>query len=120
VFAGIRSLLARWGAGLAHHRPGHRPPAIRPLLNLPAALGIGLLPPCRWGRYGYVDNGSLEGAVLGLLSRQFFAEIASYLNRITYVDLPTCRVTWTSSSRQFSSPHQPELLQAGVPPVPER
>ena len=50
-------------------------------------LGIGLLPSLPLGRYGYVDNGSLEGAALALLSRKFFAEIAGYLGRITYVDL---------------------------------
>jgi hypothetical protein len=38
-------------------------------LNLPAAVGIGLLSDTPLGRYGYIDNGSLEGAVLSLLSR---------------------------------------------------
>jgi uncharacterized 2Fe-2S/4Fe-4S cluster protein (DUF4445 family) len=56
-------------------------------LNLPAAVGIGLLPGLPLGRYGYVDNGSLEGAALGLLSREFFAEIGAYLGKVTYVDL---------------------------------
>jgi uncharacterized 2Fe-2S/4Fe-4S cluster protein (DUF4445 family) len=34
-----------------------------------------------------VDNGSLEGAALTLLSREFFAEMQSYVSRVTYVDL---------------------------------
>ena len=87
VFAGIRSLVGSLGAGA---------PAIDRVivsgnfgrfLNLPAALGIGLLPGMPLGRYGYVDNGSLEGAALGLLSREFFAEMHRYVARITYVDL---------------------------------
>ena len=87
VFAGIRSLVGYLGAGA---------PAIGRVivsgnfgrfLNLPAALGIGLLPDMPLGRYGYVDNGSLEGAALALLSREFFAEMHSYVSRITYVDL---------------------------------
>lgn len=39
-------------------------------LNLPAALGIGLLPALPLGRYGYVGNGSLEGARLARAARQ--------------------------------------------------
>jgi uncharacterized 2Fe-2S/4Fe-4S cluster protein (DUF4445 family) len=87
VFAGIRSLAGSLGAGA--------PPVERVVvsgnfgrfLNLPAAVGIGLLPDIPLGRYSYVDNGSLEGAALGLLSREFFAEMESYVGRITYVDL---------------------------------
>jgi uncharacterized 2Fe-2S/4Fe-4S cluster protein (DUF4445 family) len=56
-------------------------------LNLPAALGIGLLPTMPLDRYGYVGNGSLEGAALVLLSRAFSNALAEYLARITYVDL---------------------------------
>jgi uncharacterized 2Fe-2S/4Fe-4S cluster protein (DUF4445 family) len=87
VFAGIRSLLGALGPG--PHTIGRAIVSgnFGRFLNLPAALGIGLLPSLPLGRYGYVDNGSLEGAALGLLSRQFFAEIAGYLSRITYVDL---------------------------------
>jgi uncharacterized 2Fe-2S/4Fe-4S cluster protein (DUF4445 family) len=87
VFAGIRSLLGALGPG-AH--PIHRAVVsgnFGRFLNLPAALGIGLLPSLPLGRYGYVDNGSLEGAALALLSRPFFAEIGTYLSRVTYVDL---------------------------------
>ena len=56
-------------------------------LNLPAALGIGLLPDLPLGCYSYVDNGSLEGASLTLLSRAFRAEIDEYVRRVTYVNL---------------------------------
>ena len=34
-----------------------------------------------------IDNGSLEGAARALLSREFRAELGSYLGRITYIDL---------------------------------
>ena len=87
VFAGIRSLLGALGPG--PHTIGRAIVSgnFGRFLNLPAALGIGLLPSLPLGRYGYVDNGSLEGAALGLLSREFFAEIAGYLSRVTYVDL---------------------------------
>jgi uncharacterized 2Fe-2S/4Fe-4S cluster protein (DUF4445 family) len=34
-----------------------------------------------------VGNGSLEGAALALVSREFFAEMQSYVSRVTYVDL---------------------------------
>jgi uncharacterized 2Fe-2S/4Fe-4S cluster protein (DUF4445 family) len=87
VFAGIRSLVGYLGADA---------PAIDRVtvsgnfgrfLNLPAALGIGLLPGLPLERYRYVGNGCLEGAALGLLSREFFAEMHSYVARVTYVDL---------------------------------
>jgi uncharacterized 2Fe-2S/4Fe-4S cluster protein (DUF4445 family) len=87
VFSGIRALVGSLGAGA--------PPIERVIvsgnfgrfLNLPAAVGIGLLPDMPLGCYGYVGNGSLEGAALGLLSREFFAEMQSYVSRVTYVDL---------------------------------
>ena len=87
VFAGIRSLLGALGPGPHTIDRAIVSGNFGRFLNLPAALGIGLLPSLPLGRYGYVDNGSLEGAALALLSRQFFAEIAGYLSRITYVDL---------------------------------
>ena len=87
VFAGIRSLVGALGPGALPVERAVVSGNFGRFLNLPAALGIGLLPSLPLGRYGYVDNGSLEGAALGLLSRPFFAEIASYLRRVTYVDL---------------------------------
>ena len=87
VFAGIRSLLGALGPGPHTIDRAVVSGNFGRFLNLPAALGIGLLPSLPLGRYGYVDNGSLEGAALALLSRPFFAEIAGYLSRVTYVDL---------------------------------
>jgi uncharacterized 2Fe-2S/4Fe-4S cluster protein (DUF4445 family) len=87
VFAGIRSLVGVLGPGAHPIQRAVVSGNFGRFLNLPAALGIGLLPSLPLGRYGYVDNGSLEGAALALLSRPFFAEIGSYLSRVTYVDL---------------------------------
>ncbi len=87
VFAGIRSLVGALGPGAHPIQRAVVSGNFGRFLNLPAALGIGLLPSLPLGCYGYVDNGSLEGAALALLSRPFFAEIGSYLSRVTYVDL---------------------------------
>lgn len=87
IFAGIRSLIGMLG---------HESDPIKQIvvsgnfgrfLNVPAAIGIGLLPAMSLDRYRYVDNGSLEGAALALLSHDFLAEINAYLSRVTYVDL---------------------------------
>jgi uncharacterized 2Fe-2S/4Fe-4S cluster protein (DUF4445 family) len=87
IFAGIRSLLRVLGSG--EHPIAHAIVSgnFGRFLNLPAALGIGLLPDLPLGRYGYVDNGALEGASLALLSREFLAEMSAYLKKVTYVDL---------------------------------
>ena len=87
VFAGIRSLVDSLGPGGPSIERAYVSGNFGRYLNLPAAVGIGLLPDIPLGRYGYIDNGSLEGAALSLLSREFFAEIAGYLTRVTYVDL---------------------------------
>ena len=87
VFAGIRSLVNSLGPGGPSIERAYVSGNFGRYLNLPAAVGIGLLPDIPLGRYGYIDNGSLEGAALSLLSREFFAEIAAYLTRVTYVDL---------------------------------
>ena len=122
---------SRQGGGLLRHpRAGgisrRRRPAIDRVivsgnfgrfLNLPAAVGIGLLPDMPLGRYGYVDNGSLEGAALGLLSREFFAEIAelrqpSYLRGLSR----PARIHGRIRRRQLPSPHQPRVAAPGSSP----
>ena len=121
VFAGIRSLLGALGPGPHTIDRAIVSGNFGRFLNLPAALGIGLLPSLPLGRYGYVDNGSLEGAALGLLSREFFAEIAGYLSRVTYVDLADVPGYMDEFVGASFLPHTtPELLLAGVPPVPDR
>ena len=113
VFAGIRSLLGALGPGPHTIDRATVSGNFGRFLNLPAALGIGLLPSLPIGRYGYVDNGSLEGAALGLLSRQFFAEITSYLSRITYVDLADVPGYMDEFVGASFLPHtSPELLRA--------
>jgi uncharacterized 2Fe-2S/4Fe-4S cluster protein (DUF4445 family) len=115
VFAGIRSLLGALGPGPHTIDRAIVSGNFGRFLNLPAALGIGLLPSLPLGRYGYVDNGSLEGAALALLSRQFFAEIAGYLSRITYVDLADLPGYMDEFVGASFLPHtSPELLQVGT------
>jgi uncharacterized 2Fe-2S/4Fe-4S cluster protein (DUF4445 family) len=113
VFAGIRSLLGALGPGPHTIDRAIVSGNFGRFLNLPAALGIGLLPSLPLGRYGYVDNGSLEGAALGLLSREFFAEIAGYLSRVTYVDLADVPGYMDEFVGASFLPHtSPELLRA--------
>jgi uncharacterized 2Fe-2S/4Fe-4S cluster protein (DUF4445 family) len=120
VFAGIRSLLGALGPGPHTIERAIVSGNFGRFLNLPAALGIGLLPSLPLGHYGYVDNGSLEGAALGLLSRRFFAEIAGYLGRITYVDLAELPGYMDEFVGASFLPHtSPELLLANVPPSPK-
>ncbi len=91
IFAGIRALVGALGDGTRIERVVVSGNFGR-YLNLPAAIGIGLLPDLPAGRYSYVDNGALEGAALALLSRAFVSEVHEYLSRITYVtlsDLPS-------------------------------
>jgi len=115
VFAGIRSLVGSLGDGA---------PAIDRVivsgnfgrfLNLPAALGIGLLPDMPLGRYGYVNNGALEGAALGLLSREFLAEMNGYASRMTYVDLADLPGYMDEFVAASFLPHtSPESLRLGT------
>ena len=83
-------------------------------LNLPAAVGIGLLPDLPPHAFGYVHNGSLEGATLALLSRAFRDEIAAYAARITYVDLAELPGYMDEFVGACFLPHtSPELLRLG-------
>jgi len=113
VFAGIRSLLASLGPGLPRIQEAVVSGNFGRFLNLPAALGIGLLPSMPLAAYRYLDNGSLEGAALALLSREFLAEIGAYLSRITYVDLADLPGYMDEFVGASFLPHtHPELLQA--------
>jgi uncharacterized 2Fe-2S/4Fe-4S cluster protein (DUF4445 family) len=87
VFSGIRTLLRSLGIGAASLQRIVVSGNFGRFLNLPAAVGIGLLPDLPLERYSYVENGSLEGAALMLLSREFQEDLREYLRRVTYVDL---------------------------------
>jgi uncharacterized 2Fe-2S/4Fe-4S cluster protein (DUF4445 family) len=87
VFAGIRSLVAALGIGVSSIERVVVSGNFGRFLNLPAAVGIGLLPNLPPERYEYLDNGSLEGAALMLLSRQYCDELRRYRERVTYIDL---------------------------------
>lgn len=87
VFAGIRCLVAALGIRMADIERVIVSGNFGRFLNLPAAVGIGLLPNLPPDRYECLDNGSLEGAALLLLSREYEEEIRRYLQRVTYVDL---------------------------------
>ena len=114
VFAGIRSLVDSLGPGGPAIERAYVSGNFGRYLNLPAAVGIGLLPDIPPGRYGYIDNGSLEGAALSLLSREFFAEIAGYLTRVTYVDLSDLPGYMDQFVGASFLPHtSPDLLRMG-------
>jgi uncharacterized 2Fe-2S/4Fe-4S cluster protein (DUF4445 family) len=87
VFSGIRTLMNHLGIQVDQLERVIVSGNFGRFLNLPAAAGIGLLPGLPPARYVYVDNGSLEGAALSLLSRDFGREVRGYLDRITYVNL---------------------------------
>jgi len=87
VFSGIRSLKNELGIGITDLDEIIVSGNFGRYLNLPAAVGIGLLPDLPPDRYIYVNNGSLEGAALALLSRQFLNEMYTYIKKVTYVDL---------------------------------
>ena len=89
IFAGIRSLATVLGGGAGRLERVIVSGNFGRYLNLAAATGIGLLPDLPFGCYQYIDNGSLEGAALALLSRPFLSDVSAYLGRVTYVDLST-------------------------------
>jgi uncharacterized 2Fe-2S/4Fe-4S cluster protein (DUF4445 family) len=114
VFAGIRSLVDSLGPGGPSIERAYVSGNFGRYLNLPAAVGIGLLPDIPLGRYGYIDNGSLEGAALSLLSREFRDEIATYLTRVTYVDLADLAGYMDEFVGASFLPHtSPDLLRMG-------
>jgi uncharacterized 2Fe-2S/4Fe-4S cluster protein (DUF4445 family) len=87
VFSGIRTLLNSLGISSSGISEIIVSGNFGRFLNLPAAVGIGLLPNLPPDRYTYINNGSLEGAALSLLSQQFVVELEQYLKKITYLDL---------------------------------
>jgi len=87
VFAGIRSLVSALGIGIGDIERVVVSGNFGRFLNLPAAVGIGLLPDLPPERYEYLDNGSLEGAALMLLAKRYHEELRAYRRRVTYVDL---------------------------------
>ena len=114
VFAGIRSLVNSLGPGGPSVERAYVSGNFGRYLNLPSAVGIGLLPDIPLGRYGYIDNGSLEGAALCLLSCEFFGEIAGYLARVTYVDLADLAGYMDEFVGASFLPHtSPDLLRMG-------
>jgi uncharacterized 2Fe-2S/4Fe-4S cluster protein (DUF4445 family) len=87
IFSGIRSLHRSLGDGAVAVERVIVSGNFGRYLNLPAAVGIGLLPNLPPRDFSYVQNGSLEGATLVLLSNAFRQALLAYAARITYVDL---------------------------------
>jgi uncharacterized 2Fe-2S/4Fe-4S cluster protein (DUF4445 family) len=114
IFAGIRSLHSSLGEDAGAVERVIVSGNFGRYLNLPAAVGIGLLPDLPPRDFGYVHNGSLEGATLALLSRAFRDEIAAYAARITYVDLAELPGYMDEFVGACFLPHtSPELLRLG-------
>jgi uncharacterized 2Fe-2S/4Fe-4S cluster protein (DUF4445 family) len=112
IFAGIRSLTSVLGKGAGPLQRVVVSGNFGRYLNLAAATGIGLLPDLPFGCYEYIDNGSLEGAALALLSRPFLSDIDAYLGRMTYVDLSTVPGYMDEFIGASFLPHtSPELLR---------
>jgi uncharacterized 2Fe-2S/4Fe-4S cluster protein (DUF4445 family) len=119
IFAGIRSLHRSLGEGAGAVERVIVSGNFGRYLNLPAAVGIGLLPDLPPRDFGYVHNGSLEGATLALLSRAFMAEVAAYTARITYVDLSELPGYMDEFVGACFLPHtSPELLRLGQRAAP--
>jgi uncharacterized 2Fe-2S/4Fe-4S cluster protein (DUF4445 family) len=112
IFAGIRSLASALGHGAGRPARVIVSGNFGRYLNLAAAIGIGLLPDLPFGAYDYIENGSLEGAALALLSRPFLTDVEAYLGRVTYVDLSTVPGYMDEFVGASFLPHtSPELLR---------
>ena len=112
VFAGIRSLLGALGDSADPIGKVIVSGNFGRFLNMSAAVGIGLLPDLPTGAFSYIENGSLEGASLALLSGGFLADLENYLQKVTYVDLSDLPGYMDEFVAASFLPHtDPELLK---------
>lgn len=71
-------------------------------LDLSAAIAIGLLPDIPLERVRFIGNSSLNGAKVGILSREAFSELERIAQKMTYIDL--------SSNLQFMEEYSSALF----------
>jgi uncharacterized 2Fe-2S/4Fe-4S cluster protein (DUF4445 family) len=71
-------------------------------LDLSAAVAIGLLPDIPLEKVRFIGNSSLNGAKVGILSREAFSELEHIAQKMTYIDL--------SSNLQFMEEYSSALF----------
>ncbi|MBI5360110.1 MAG: DUF4445 domain-containing protein [Planctomycetes bacterium] len=87
IFAGIRTLIIKMGLSFDDVKKFYIAGGFGNSLNIPKAIGIGMLPDLPHERYSFIGNSSLAGAKLALLSYDALKEIEKIAEKMTYIEL---------------------------------
>jgi uncharacterized 2Fe-2S/4Fe-4S cluster protein (DUF4445 family) len=74
-------------------------------INVEKAIQIGLLPDLAWDRFVFLGNTSVQGAYMGLLSREARAQISRIAERMTYLELSADNTFYDRFTAALFLPH---------------
>jgi uncharacterized 2Fe-2S/4Fe-4S cluster protein (DUF4445 family) len=74
-------------------------------INVEKAVQIGLLPDVPWDRFAFLGNTSVQGAYMGLLSRQARAQLSQIGRRMTYLELSADNTFYEGFTAALFLPH---------------
>jgi uncharacterized 2Fe-2S/4Fe-4S cluster protein (DUF4445 family) len=74
-------------------------------INVEKAIQIGLLPDLPWGKFEFLGNTSLRGALLALLNREYRQTIAESAAKMTYLELSADNTFYDAFTSSLFLPH---------------
>lgn len=87
IFAGIRTMLQQVQLDMSVISNVFIAGGFGKYINITDAVRIGLLPDLPEEKYEYVGNSCIQGAILGLLSREALVEMDEIASKMTYLEL---------------------------------
>lgn len=87
IFAGIRTMLQQLQLDVDAIERVYIAGGFGNYINITDAVNIGMLPDLPAGKYEYVGNSCIQGAMLVLLCREALAEAEELAARMTYIEL---------------------------------
>lgn len=74
-------------------------------INIEKAIQIGLLPDLTWEKFHFLGNTALQGALLGLLNREYRQQISEAAQRLTYLELSADNTFYEAFTSALFLPH---------------
>jgi uncharacterized 2Fe-2S/4Fe-4S cluster protein (DUF4445 family) len=105
IFAGFSILADSVGVDLATVERVLIGGAFGKYINVEKAIQIGLLPDLPWDRFAFLGNTSVQGAYMGLLSREARDQLSQIAERMTYLELSADNTFYDGFTAALFLPH---------------
>jgi uncharacterized 2Fe-2S/4Fe-4S cluster protein (DUF4445 family) len=105
IFAGFSILADSVGVDLANVERVLIGGSFGKYINVEKAIQIGLLPDLPWDRFVFLGNTSVQGAYMGLLSKEARGQLSSIAGQMTYLELSADNTFYDGFTAALFLPH---------------